>query len=255
MKSDRVVLLAGRGESTSIVYHAISKHLSIERVILEQRSPRSLLIKRRAKRHGLIRTASQTAFSAVINPLLRRASRGRAAELRSELGSTLPPAEAVTEIATVNSQECIELLRELNPAVVVVNGTRIIKQEVLEATDAVFINMHAGITPRYRGVHGAYWAIAEGFPEDAGVTVHLVDKGIDTGKVLRQARIKPTEKDNFATYPLLQLRAGLPLLIDAVKDALEGRVEPREPMIERPSALWYHPTVGEYLRGRLRGAK
>ena len=41
--------------------------------------------------------------------------------------------------------------------------------------------MHAGITPQYRGVHGGYWAVVNNDPEHCGVTIHFVDKGIDTG--------------------------------------------------------------------------
>ena len=44
----------------------------------------------------------------------------------------------------------------------VVNGTRILSRRMLESIDAVFLNMHVGITPKYRGVHGGYWALANG---------------------------------------------------------------------------------------------
>ena len=60
-----------------------------------------------------------------------------------------------------------------------VNGTRIISSRVLDSIGCPIINTHAGITPRYRGVHGGYWALAEGHPEEVGTTVHLVDKGIE----------------------------------------------------------------------------
>ena len=52
---------------------------------------------------------------------------------------------------------------------------------LLEAVPAVFLNTLAGITPSYRGVHGAYWALVQRQPDACGVTVHLVDAGIDTG--------------------------------------------------------------------------
>ena len=86
---------------------------------------------------------------------------------------------------------------------------------------APFINYHAGITPKYRGVHGGYWAKAEGDPGNFGITVHLIDKGIDTGEVLYQARLASTAEDNYSTFPYLQLVAALPLLERAADDALE----------------------------------
>ena len=90
------------------------------------------------------------------------------------------------------------------------------------------INMHAGITPRYRGVHGGYWALAEQHPEWVGTTVHLVDPGIDTGGILAQATFEVTGEDTIATYPDLHLVHGLPLLGAQVDKVMAGRpLEPR----------------------------
>ena len=48
------------------------------------------------------------------------------------------------------------------------------------------INVHSSLLPRYRGVHPVSWALIEGASE-TGVTVHIIDAGIDTGSILRQA--------------------------------------------------------------------
>ena len=78
------------------------------------------------------------------------------------------------------------------------------------AIDVPVINIHAGVTPRYRGVHGGYWALREGRPGLAGSTVHLVDPGIDTGGILAQATFTAGDADSIATYPLLHLACGSP---------------------------------------------
>jgi folate-dependent phosphoribosylglycinamide formyltransferase PurN len=138
----------------------------------------------------------------------------------------------------------------MDPKVVVINGTRIITERVLSATGAIFLNMHAGVTPLYRGVHGAYWALVSNDPEHCGVTVHVVDKGIDTGSIVAQAHIAPAPEDSFVTYPYLQLAAGLPLLEQAVREALGGNLRclPAPP---GESRLWSHPGIIEYLRNRI----
>jgi len=161
------------------------------------------------------------------------------------------PAEKVLSVDSVNSEQARRELRRSRPAVVVVAGTRIISEKTLESVGSVFINMHAGITPMFRDVHGGYWALAAGEPENCGATVHLVDKGIDTGGILYQSHIEPTDKDNFATYPLLQIAAGLPLLRKAIEDALQGRITVLPPRDVR-SHLWYHRTLWSYLHNRFR---
>ena len=50
--------------------------------------------------------------------------------------------------------------------------------------------MHAGKLPAYRGRNIINWAIINSRAQEIGVTVHLVDHGIDTGDIVLQ-RILP----------------------------------------------------------------
>jgi methionyl-tRNA formyltransferase len=182
-------------------------------------------------------------------PILWLKSRKRIEVIKTQHGlDDAPIPEPVRYVSSANSPAVIERLQALSPAVVVVNGTRILKPEVLRATPAPFINMHAGVTPAYRGVHGGYWALAAGEPELVGTTIHFVDEGIDTGQIVQQVTFTPTDADNFASYPYLHIGLGLPALLDAVQTVLND---------ERPafcaskttrSQLWYHPTLWSYLK-------
>jgi methionyl-tRNA formyltransferase len=85
--------------------------------------------------------------------------------------------------------------------VVAVYGTRLISGPTLDAVEAPFLNFHPGINPKHRGQHPAYWAGAEGDADNAGVTVHVVDRGVETGEVVYQARVVLDGRDTIATYP------------------------------------------------------
>lgn len=250
--SDSIVLLAGSGRSTAIVYNALCDQFNVSAVIEEDKVPRIEFLQRRAKKMGWAKVAGQTLFRAAVMPSLAAISQSRIKAIldASGLKRTPIPSNALLRVPSVNSPPTIEALRRLAPRVVVVNGTRIIKAEVLNCVPAKFINMHAGITPLYRGVHGAYWALARNDREHCGVTVHLVDTGIDTGSILGQATIDPSPADNFVTYAYLQLAAGIPLLKQAVRAALDGQLQ-TQPAPQGESHLWYHPTLGEYLRHRV----
>lgn len=52
-------------------------------------------------------------------------------------------------ISSANAEEYRNALIELSPDIVVVNGTRILSKELLTCCDVTFINLHAGITPKY----------------------------------------------------------------------------------------------------------
>jgi folate-dependent phosphoribosylglycinamide formyltransferase PurN len=247
-----VTMVATDSPGTWMLFGALDRAVGVDHVVIEDRIGARAVMAARARRLGWPAVAGQAAFRVVVMPFLALRARRRAAEIaeRSGLAATRAPDDRVTRVPSVNDPAAVAALRELAPRVVVVSGTRIIRSAVLDAVGAPFLNVHAGMTPRYRGVHGGYWALAAGDPDHCGVTVHVLDSGVDTGDVVAQARIEPTARDNFATYPLLQLVAGVPLLVDAVTSALDGRLE--HARVEGPSRQWYHPTIWGYLGTRLR---
>ncbi|RYY58862.1 MAG: formyl transferase, partial [Chitinophagaceae bacterium] len=222
----KIVLLCSEGFSTTVLYNYISRFYPVERVIAETPMRGMSLAKRRINKLGWPTVAAQVAFMAAVVPVLRRKAAARLGEIRSMdvFDETPIPAAAIQRVDSVNDSASITLLQQLDPDVVLVNGTRIISKKVLDSVRAKFINMHTGITPKYRGVHGGYWAMKNDDPVHCGVTVHLVDKGIDTGAVLHQALIHPNAQDNFVTYPYLQYAAGLPLVKQAVDDLFDGKL-------------------------------
>ena len=250
----KIVLLCSEGDSSAIVYNALKKHYKIDKIIVEDDVPRKTFLKRRIKKLGFFKVLGQIAFSVGIVPFLKRKSKKRKAEIVQENGLDLTAnylADSQTvRVSSANSVECINVLKEVNPDIVVVNGTRILTQEVLDCVNATFINMHAGITPKYRGVHGAYWALCNKDYENVGVTVHLVDKGIDTGNIIYQSKISISEKDNFCTYPLLQTAAGVQDELKAIEDIANNQLKTQTNNL--PSKLYSHPTMWQYLRFRMK---
>lgn len=131
-----------------------------------------------------------------------------------------------------------------------VYGTRIIGKRTLAAVPASFINYHAGITPKYRGQHPVYWALVENDRSHAGVTIHLVDEGVDTGAVLYQETVQVSPRDNITTYQYVQMAVALPLFVRAIEDALCDRINPRT--VDLPSRLWFPPTLRQYVMNGIR---
>lgn len=242
-------MLMGKGQLPTILHNALSEAFPIDAVICEEGMSAWGLLRRRVKKLGLRVVAGQILFLTAVLPVVRRCSKKRARQIISEnrLNCSEIPEDRITHVDSVNSDAAIELLQRLSPRVVVVNGTRIITQKTLQSIDAVFINTHVGITPLYRGVHGAYWALASRDGENCGVTVHRVDAGIDTGSIISQTRIQPTAEDTFVTYPLLQIASAISLLKQAIRDVLEGKSvsQPAPPGVSR---LWSHPTAWQYMK-------
>jgi folate-dependent phosphoribosylglycinamide formyltransferase PurN len=251
-----ILLLGTDHDSTWIVYNALAREFPEIRVILEEPVPRLSLIRSRLRRLGITSVIGQILFVLGIRPMLYALSGNRLQDILKahELNTSAPASsKEMLHVANVNKPQALDYIRQAKPDVVVINGTRILKTETLSAVDAPFINTHQGITPRYRGAHGAYWALYNNDPKQCGVTVHLVDRGIDTGNIIGQSVIEPDSQDNFVTYPYLQMAAAVPILIQAVRDAAAHKLKSRP--ATGPSGIWYHPGLLQYLSGWLRGVR
>jgi methionyl-tRNA formyltransferase len=250
----RIVLLAQRSAYGSLVYHYLAARFPVAAAIVEPPMGVWEVAQRRVRRLGVAKTLGQIAFRAGVAPFL--ANPRRAAAIMRENGLDAAPIPNEFAVTSVNAPEAVSALRDSRPDIVILGGTRILTQETLAAVPATFVNIHAGMAPLYRGVHGAYWALAQGDPAHCGVTVHLVDAGIDTGGILAQVTVAPASEDNFTTYPLLQVAAGLRLLCDDVLPRLMRGDASTRPAPAGASRLWSHPTAWEYLRVRWqRGVK
>lgn len=247
-------MISGPGEYPIMVYNYLIQHnLHIERLIIETPVNTKNFLIRRIKKIGAFNVLGQVLHRMLIVPFLKIESKKRLQKIKEmgQLNSKMANPDVISKVPSANSDQCLDLLRQLNPSVVVVVNTRILSTRTLSSIPAKFINIHAGITPKYRGWHGGYWALVHNDKTNCGTTIHLVDKGIDTGGILYQKNIDPTDQDNYYTYPFLQLIAGLPILKRAIKDVLNQNIQLKVPDKNNDSNLYYHPTIWQYLINRI----
>ena len=248
----KIIFLATDCETTWMLYNKLqSQNIHIEKVILEQPISKRILIRRRIKKLGWFHVFGQLLFQLSIPKILKLISHKRILEIQQEFSCSSQKSLTAKciEVQSVNDASTHTLISSLTPDIIIVNGTRIISEKTLVSTSATFINTHLGITPQYRGVHGGYWSLFRNDRSNFGATIHLVDKGIDTGSILKQCFTQPTLRDNFYTYPFLQMASTLNMWVNL----LSNEQLPITVQKKSPSALYYHPTIWTYIRGSLRG--
>jgi len=245
-------MLTGGGESSNFMFNGLENSFPISKVIIEGEGSRKKFLQKRIKRLGYIKVFGQILFQLTVPRILLKISKKRIEEIKLQynLDASDIPVQKIKNVTSVNSKECIAFLQKEKPDLIIVNGTRIISKKVLNCINTTFVNTHVGITPKYRGVHGGYWALANDDSKNCGVTVHLVDSGIDTGGVLFQKTIAPSKKDNFATYTYLQIGEGVQLMKQAIADFSENKLNEQESMTTE-SMIWSHPTLWNYLYNRI----
>lgn len=244
----KIVLLAGKSESSKFLYNKLNKQFTIDYVIYEEKVATLNLIKSRVKKFGILKVINQILFQTAIVFLLNLFSKSRINEIQKQFGleNSEIPSKKLINVDSVNCDDCLKVLKQIEPDLIIVNGTRIISKNILNNVQALFINTHVGITPEYRGVHGAYWALVNNDAQNCGVTVHKVDEGIDTGDLIKQSTIKITSKDNFVTYPYIQTGVGILLIEDIINKIKNNNLDCYK-KANSISNLYTHPTFTEYL--------
>ena len=246
-----LVAMTSGGPHAWIMINALRARFGDFPIILEEPESQAVFWRRRRRMLGRLKTASMQAARLPI-----RLKKGGSGSLIKEMiethGLNPHPPRTVKpiDVETVNSDQTRTILRSLSPIVIFVVSTRMIGVKTLSSTGAAFVNYHSGINPAFRGMYGAYFALATGHPEHFGATVHLVDQGVDTGDVLYQSRLQPDPRDTFHTY-LWRVAAGSrEIVISAIEDALNGTLRPQQ--LDLPSKQYFAPTLGSYLWTGLR---
>lgn len=255
----RVLILGGDNQFNAVVYNYLKKSFDVVGVVVESDKPlRERLVRMmkfirwRWRRLGVTTALGQLLFSTFIDRPLRIISKKRQKEIIESHGLSSRPIDKDTLIYVRdhNSHETVEAIELIKPDIIVVNGTGILRANLLDSIHVPILNLHTGITPKYRGVHGMYWALVNDDEANSGVTVHFVDKGVDTGPIINQARVKAAKNDNFATYPYLQIAEGVKILEQSITRVLNGEYEIIDNGLE--SRQYFHPTLWQYLRNRLK---
>ncbi len=118
--------------------------------------------------------------------------------------------ELAREFPGINDPGLVALADELQPDIIAVFGTSLIKSELLTKGRLGMVNLHGGLSPEYRGADCTFWALYNGEPEKVGCTLHYIDPGIDTGTLIAHIcpEVKPGDDE-------------LTLFWRAVKDSAE----------------------------------
>lgn len=104
-----------------------------------------------------------------------------------------------------------------------INSMILFRDELLSVPKIGSLNLHCGILPQQAGKHAHQWAIREN-QKEFGVTLHWIEKGIDTGAIAYIKKFPITEKDTGLSLYLKYVNEGA-LLIEIVLKQIDSKNE------------------------------
>lgn len=114
------------------------------------------------------------------------------------------------------TDDAIDKLKDLDPDIVIVAAYgKIIPKKVLEIPYFGFINVHVSLLPKYRGPSPIQNALLQG-EKETGVTIMLMDEGVDTGDILAQEKIPIEDSDDLSALTDKLSQLGAQVLLETI---------------------------------------
>ncbi|MDX1615801.1 MAG: methionyl-tRNA formyltransferase [Candidatus Promineifilaceae bacterium] len=155
----------------------------------------------------------------------RPAGRGRQLQPPPVKDLALEASVPVYQPKSLRPPEAAGLLHEWRPDVIVVAAFgQILRPHVLNLPPHGCVNVHASLLPRWRGAAPIQHAILAGDSE-TGISLMLMDEGLDTGPVYVQRAILIRERETAASLHDRLARLGAELLAESLDAILLGQLE------------------------------
>jgi folate-dependent phosphoribosylglycinamide formyltransferase PurN len=134
------------------------------------------------------------------------------------------PAGRTTHVEDISGQESVSQMRRLEPDLIAVYGTGLIKAPVFDLDPMKgLINLHTGISPYYKGgPNCTLWCLANHEPQFIGSTIHRLDIGIDSGPILRTAQSPVEADDTVAGLACKAVAVGHELYVQVIEALARG---------------------------------
>lgn len=148
-------------------------------------------------------------------------------------------------IPNIHAPQVLEQIRALEPDLGLIYGSPILKPELFEIPKLGTLGIHHGKVPEYRGNKTAFWAMYNG-EKIAGVTIQKVNKGLDTGDIIKTGEVETFRRAYRTVFHELEI-LGVELYIQAILDVKHGTAK-FKPQTGVKGRLYRNPRLGDFVR-------
>ncbi len=163
-------------------------------------------------------------------------------KIKKEVQNKVP----IQYVSEVNGSESETIIKEYRPDILLQCGAGIIRENIFSIPKIGTINVHHGYAPEIRGCNSLVWALYFGLTDLLGVTVHFIDKDLDTGPVIIQKKQEYNHADSYPTLYKNIIETGSNILLEAI-DKLKKYENKNQLLFEETSVKSYYFSWANYI--------
>jgi methionyl-tRNA formyltransferase len=211
---------------------------------------------------GFCQSSGQTLLAVIRDRLKRRGALGIAVLLAEALGSGVrlvaspraemalrkrraSLAERIQAVPDIHAETVLERLRAMDADLGLIYGSPILKPRLFQIPRLGTLGIHHGKMPQYRGKKTTFWSMYNG-EKTAGVTIQMVNAGVDTGQIIRRGEVVIGRKSMAQVKGELE-ELGFTLYVQGILDLKRGLAR-LAPASGPKGKLYRDPTPGDFVR-------
>lgn len=115
----------------------------------------------------------------------------------------------------INSKETVAAVKKREIDILINAGGGIFRKRIVNAPKIGILNAHMGVLPKFRGMNVLEWSLFYG--NRVGVTLHLIDTGIDTGDILLFNEIEIEKSDTIESLRAKSLAVSVEIMLEGIQ--------------------------------------
>ena len=157
-------------------------------------------------------------------------------------------------VPDINGQQAAAAMHQHEVDLIVFTGGGLIRRELLESSSIGVLNCHGGLLPEYRGMDTTIWAEWERQP--TGLTLHVMDQGVDTGPIISTYPVARAPDESFEAFHGRMEALSATRLVATVQSIGQGAIDstPQE-LAQGKQYYIMHDRLRDMLVDRLEDAR
>jgi len=238
----KIILLCGNQPNQIALANKVAQHFELSGVVLEQRPPKK--ISRLSIADLFNKVADRVVFTVIRNSWFNLLA------YYNKQFPALPETVKQLTVTRINSDETVRFIQQLQPDLLMVSGTGMVKEKILNLpVKKGIVNLHTGLSPYIKGgPNCTNWCLATNQFHLIGNTVMWIDAGIDSGDIVTTELTRLSGDENLLQIHIKVMDHAHDLYLRSLK-AIENNFE-KCPRVKQKSI-----TEGKTYYSRMWGMK